>query len=449
MSTFERKSLFQLTYPLFLFSFMAIGVTFVDQILLANYSDDLAAAVSLANQILGVAYDLSGLFAVGTLIVLAQYLGRDQVDDAKAAVVTGMQASLAFCLVISAILLIGAPFFADWINTPEEIRGDVIIYVYVIAGAMLFNGTIVTATAALRGFGYTLPIFVFGALANVLYLFLEYTLIFGELGFPELGVYGAALSTLIVRIGMIAVLVFYLQYRIGIRLFTIPATFLAQAKRLVTMSYPSVAQNMVYNLYQLAMVSLITVLGTGAVVTRSYTLTIVSLLSIISFVIAQGAEVLVGYDRGAEQYDKAFRRTLRYAFITGAVNFVGAGLLVWQADLLIGLFTQDPEVISGIKQLLVLSLIVTPLNTINLIIFSALKAVGDVNRPVVWNLALTVLIALPLGYLAVSVLDLGLVGLWYAYIAEEALKTAAMLALWLRRKWEQYEVLDDTSPSAG
>lgn len=104
--------------------------------------------------------------------------------------------------------------------------------------------------------------------------------------------------------------------------------------------------------------------------------------------------------------------------------------------------------VSGIKQLLVLSLIVTPLNTINLIIFSALKAVGDVNRPVVWNLALTVLIALRLGYLAVSVLGLGLVGLWYAYIAEEALKTAAMLVLWLRRKWEHYEVLDDTSSAA-
>ncbi|MEM1081687.1 MAG: MATE family efflux transporter, partial [Pseudomonadota bacterium] len=434
--------LFRLTYPLFLFSFMSIGVTFIDQILLANYSDDLAAAVSLANQILGVFYDVSGLFAVGMLIIVAQYLGRNEVDRARAVVLVGLQASLGLCLVLSSILLVGAPAFADWINTPEAIRADVIAYTWVIAGAMLFNGTIVTATAALRGFGHTLPIFVLGALANVIYLVLQYGLIFGELGFPELGVYGAALSTLIVRIGMILVLLIYLKQRIGIRLFQVPADVVSRSWTLIRISYPSVTQNMVYNLYQLGMLSLITVLGTSAVVTRSYTLTIVSLLSIISVVIAQGTEVLIGYDRGADDHDAAFRRALRNAVITGAVNFFGALILLWQADLLIGLFTDDPVVVEGIRQLLVLNLIVTPLTTINLIIFSALKAVGDVNRPVLWNLSLTILIALPLGYVAVSVLNLGLVGLWYAYIAEELLKAAAMLTLWLRRRWQRYQLLE-------
>ncbi|MEM9305158.1 MAG: MATE family efflux transporter [Pseudomonadota bacterium] len=439
--SFERKNLFQLTWPLFLVSFMSIGVTFVDQILLASYSDELAAAVSIANQILAVAYDLSALLSVGTLILLAQHLGRGQVSDARAVVIIGVHASFLLCLVLSVVLLAGAPYFATWINTPEDIRGDVVIYVYVIAGAMFFNGAILTASAAMRGFGHTLAIFLFGILVNALYLFLEYALIFGNFGFPELGVYGAALSTFIVRIGMITVLVLFLHFRMGINLLRFPADFVARVKQLVVISYPSVAQNMVYNLYQLGMVSLITVLGTSAVVTRSYTLTIVSLLSIITFVMSQGTEVLVGYDRGARRLDDAFSRGLRYALCTGAVNLVFAMLLIWQGDLLVGMFTEDPEVLSGTQTLLMLSAVSAPLAAINLVLFSALKAVGDVNRPVLWNLALTLLVALPFGYVAVKVLGLGVVGLWYAYIAEELLKAVAMLALWRGRGWRRYHMI--------
>ena len=83
MIEFERKSLFRLTAPLFLFYVIQNGIIFVDTLLLARYSENLAAAVSMANQILGVAYDVTGLFSVGALILIAQYLGRNWPDPEK------------------------------------------------------------------------------------------------------------------------------------------------------------------------------------------------------------------------------------------------------------------------------------------------------------------------------------------------------------------------------
>lgn len=111
MSQFERKSLFRLTLPLFLFTFISIGVTFVDTILLSGYSDNLAAAVSLANQILGVAYDVSGLLSVGALILISQHLGRDEVDKAKNIAVIAVQGSLVLGGAIALVLILGAGFF--------------------------------------------------------------------------------------------------------------------------------------------------------------------------------------------------------------------------------------------------------------------------------------------------------------------------------------------------
>ena len=446
MIQFERKSLFRLTAPIFLFSVISIGVTFVDTILLAGYSENLAAAVSMANQILGIAYDVSGLFSVGALILIAQYLGRNQIEKAKNIVVVAMASSCLLGLIIGGVLVLGAGQFADWVNTPEEIREDVIIYVYVIAVAIIFNGLIVSVTAALRGFGLTVEILIMGIIANVVYIFFEYTLIYGRFGFPELGVYGAALSTLIVRVASIGFLLWVLKRKLGIVFNATPIGFIKKVKQITKISYPSVSEGMCYNLYQLAMVSFIAVLGTTEVLTRSYALTITALPSLVAMVISQGNEVLVGYDKGSQDNETARKRANKTAIITGIVNSGFAFLIYLNAELLIGLFTKDAAIIAGVTSILFYTIILTFFNTVNIVLLNALKAVGDVNRPVLFNLGITFAIALPLGYLAVTEFNLGVDGLWYVYLIEETIKSIIMFTLWQSKKWHKYKVVEQEKP---
>lgn len=446
MIQFERKSLFRLTAPIFLFSVISIGVTFVDTILLAGYSENLAAAVSMANQILGIAYDVSGLFSVGALILIAQYLGRNQIEKAKNIVVVAMASSCLLGLIIGGVLVLGAGQFADWVNTPEEIREDVIIYVYVIAVAIIFNGLIVSVTAALRGFGLTVEILIMGIIANVVYIFFEYTLIYGRFGFPELGVYGAALSTLIVRVASIGFLLWVLKRKLGIVFNATPIGFIKKVKQITKISYPSVSEGMCYNLYQLAMVSFIAVLGTTEVLTRSYALTITALPSLVAMVISQGNEVLVGYDKGSQDNETARKRANKTAIITGIVNSGFAFLIYLNAELLIGLFTKDAAIIAGVTSILFYTIILTFFNTVNIVLLNALKAVGDVNRPVLFNLGITFAIALPLGYLAVTEFNLGVEGLWYVYLIEETIKSIIMFTLWQSKKWHKYKVVEQEKP---
>ena len=79
----QSKTLFQLCFPLFINSFLALGVTLVDTMIISNYSDNAAAAISIANQVLGVAYDLTGLLGVGAVILVARALGQHKEDEAK------------------------------------------------------------------------------------------------------------------------------------------------------------------------------------------------------------------------------------------------------------------------------------------------------------------------------------------------------------------------------
>ena len=75
MSSPTGKTLFQLCYPLFLNAFLTLGVTLADTMIISNYSDAAAAAVSIANQVLGVGYDLSTLLGVGAVILVSRALG--------------------------------------------------------------------------------------------------------------------------------------------------------------------------------------------------------------------------------------------------------------------------------------------------------------------------------------------------------------------------------------
>jgi len=108
------------------------------------------------------------------------------------------------------------------------------------------------------------------------------------------------------------------------------------------------------------------------------------------------------------------------------------------------LFTQDAAVIASVHSILLLHIIVTPFQAINLILFNSLKATGDVNRPVILNLTITLAFALPLAWLFTGVLDLGVQGLWYAFILEEIFKATAMLLRWGYRSWQKLKLLEDT-----
>ncbi|MBO6835842.1 MAG: MATE family efflux transporter [Alphaproteobacteria bacterium] len=441
---FERKNLFQLTLPLFLFGIMTIGVTFADTMMLANYSDDLAASVSMANQVLGLGYDLSGLMSVGALILIAQFLGRNEVDNARDIARVGFCASVGFGVIIAVGLGGGATYYTDWINTPDEIRGDVLIYIYSISLTMVYYGFINTAIAALRGFGRTMEILWLGIIGNVAYLAAEYAFVYGFWIIPEMGIYGAALSTVLIRSLKLLLLIWFLQYRIGLTIFPLPRNVWSNSIRILKLSYPSVGEALGYQLYQLVIVSLIAGLGVTAILTRSYTLTITQLLAMIVIVISYGNEVLVGYDKGAGDNETAFRRAVKNAVMTGiAVTGIAAGLWLG-GEFLIGLFTQDAAVVAAVQTILMLHIIVTPFQTVNLILFNSLKAAGDVNRPVIVNLSITFALALPLVWLFADYLGYGVEGLWYALILEEMAKGTAMFLLWRYRSWQRLKLVEDT-----
>ncbi|MEF7617020.1 MATE family efflux transporter [Aquincola sp. MAHUQ-54] len=438
MNRHGTKTLFQLCYPLFLNGFLSLAVTLADQMIISSYSDAAAAAISIANQVLGVAYDLSGLLAVGGVILVARSLGAGDEARARQIANVAIVANAALSLLIALVLVPAGPLVLSMINTPPEIVGDARVYIHVIAAAMVFNGFLSAAVAVLRAFGHVKAILLLGVFANVLYIGLEYALIHGWGPVPSLGVFGSALATLAVRVTGVLLLVWILARRLQLqrRSGLAARAWAALVRRLFMLSYPSVLDNMAYAFCQLIFVGFIAGLGVSAVLGRSYTLSLTAFLSLIVMTISQGNEVMVGWRVGAGDAAAARARALRSAAIAAVLATALAVVLYLFARPLIGLFTANEEVHASARQLLLLSIFLQPVTALNMVLFNSLKAAGDVLAPVVASQLVMWLVALPLAWVLTRHHGMGVAALWIVFIVEETLKSAYMLHRWLRGRWQ-------------
>ena len=433
----NEKSLFQLSYPLLLNALIGMMVVLVDMVIISSYSEDAAAAVSIANQILLVVFDLSALFATGAVVIVARRLGSGDKEGAKQASLSAMTANGVVSCILGFVIWMTAGPLLSAINCPAEIFTKSLIYLQVGAFTILFNGVMMAATATLRGYGETRLILMLGILAYAIYLVSEIVLIFGWGIIPELGVLGSALATLLVRVTAVIALVLVLARRLGIA-FLSPFNMksrLRRARELFALSWPSAIDNFAYGFYQMILVSFIAVQSVEMLLSRTFTLTLTAVLTVVLMAISQANEVLIGFRHGAKR-DQDLTASVVQAAAVSTVLTTGIAILLFVFSRpLIGMFSSQPVVQELASQLLLITIFVQPFSAVNTTLFHSLRALGYVFVPVAGTQLMMWGLSVPLAYLLAIKFDLGVIGLWYVLLMEEALKAVFLCLLWhFRRK---------------
>lgn len=430
---FRRLGLLRLSWPLLVLTVLTLLAALGNVVILSLASPELNAAVSTANQILGVLYDVSVIFSIGALVVIAQLLGAGAFESARRAVVVALRASAWLGLGIALFVAVLGPVIVSLINTPDAIVADTFAYLWVVSGGMAFNAVIVTATAVLRAYGRTALILALGIVINLL----DVTMLALCVLVLDLGPVGAALPSLVIRGIGVALLFWLVRRATGVHLLSrVPSPGrddVAGLWRMTKLSLPTVIENGGYNLAILAAVSIINTLGTEAINARSYALTLTGLVTGVVLALAQGNETIVGWDKGGDAEGHARRLTIRTAAWTAAAAAVLALALWASADSALAIFGADGSVAADARRLLLLSVILLPLSGISTVLYGALRSAGDVAVPMTYSLAASAFVLLPLSWLLVP--SQGLAGAWWALIAAEAVKAALLLERWLRGRW--------------
>jgi putative MATE family efflux protein len=434
-----QLSLLAITWPIFVELFLQVIMGSTDTIMLSHISDDAVAAVGVANQLIFLCILIFSFVSSGTAVVLSQYLGAGLKDETKKVTAISITLNLVIGLVISLFMVIFRTELVSFFHLQEHIAELGEQYLMIVGGPVFLQAVLITVSSILRANGYTRDAMMISITMNVIHLIGNSILIFGLLGFPEMGVIGVSISTAISRAIALALILKLLYDRIPINLklrdyITIDGI---QIKRILKIGVPAAGEQICFNLSQLAITAIIAMLGAASLTTRVYTQNIVSFILVFGLAMGQGTQILIGYKAGARDFEGAYHqllKSLRYSLImTVAIAIVVA---IFREPLL-SFFTKDDEIISMGSTLLLLCLILEPGRTFNLVVINSLRATGDANISLIMGFISMWGISVPLAYFLGIHLGFGLPGIWIAFIVDEWFRGIIMYFRWRSRVWEK------------
>ncbi|KQL46792.1 MATE family efflux transporter [Brevibacillus choshinensis] len=440
----KRISLFSLTWPIFLelFLFTLIGIT--DTFMLSGVSDEAVSAVGAANQFVFIAILVLEVIGHGASIVVAQYIGSRKLDEAAKIGAIAITLNLMIGILISiGFLLLGSALLST-MNLQGEILKLAQSYTAIVGGGLFLQAIINTLASMIRTYGYTRESMLISLGINIVHVVGNYLLIFGNGGFPELGVEGAAISTVFSR-GLGLIVFFWAYYRLieyKVELKDYVTITKSYVSKICSVGIPSAFEQITYNGCQAIFLYYVTFLGAAALASRQYVLNISMFIYLFSLAIGMGTAIITGRLVGAGRQEEAYQRvwvSLRWGFLcTVIINIV---VIVFREPIM-GLFTNDPDILRISTQVILLSIFLETGRVFNIILINSLRAAGDAKFPVYMGLISMVGVSLPLGYVLAFHANLGLAGVWLAVAADEWIRAVVMFFRWRSRAWERKSLVD-------
>lgn len=435
-----EKNIYKITWPIFIEMLFFTLLGTVDTFMLSQYSDTAVGSVGVSNQILYLFGILVNVIGIGIGVVSAQYLGAKQVQKAKDTIATGIAGNTIIGILLSLIVVVFGNVFLGWIGTSDVFMDDSVAYLKIVGYSIVFIALRVSLSTGFRSFSKPKIVMMIMILGNVLNIGLNAVLIYGLLGFPSLGVTGAAIGTLISRIMMVVILLIGSYKILHIKVLHI-RLHLEHLKKILFIGVPSAMENLMWNIAQVAILYFINQMTEEAVIARSYIQAILPFVFMFSFSLASGNSIIVGYFIGEKNPDAAYKhtlKTLRIAFIFVVIVTV---LLNVFSNSLISLFTDDPVIIKMVRQVLYISVFIEIGRAMNLVYIQALRSAGDTVFPVVMAVISMFGIAVLFTYIFGIRLEMGILGVYIAAMIDEVLRGLTMALRWYLRRWTKINLV--------
>ena len=411
---FYRRNI-NLAVPVMITQAGQMVVQMADNIMVGHLGTAPFAGVSFANSIFVIGMAFCICFTQGLIPHAGQSYGRGEWKEVtryfQNALVLNLLLGFAVVTVMSLIL----PFMEYMGQDPDIIVYAKSYYRIMILSMMPFI-LFFTIRNFSEGIGITKYAMYITLSANVINIVLNWILIYGKFGAPQMGVAGAALSTLISRILMLvsfSILIFSIKdYKRFTSLMEKKFIDIKKLKELFGTSMPIGAQGFI----EVTAFSLsgIMVGWFGKIALAAHQIAMI--MSTFTFLVAQGigaaATIRVSHQLGENDYQAT--RKAGFAAMHLAVAFMSmAGIIyVILQNKIPLLFSNDPQVISLASTLLLMCAIYQVFDALQLSGLACLRALMDVKIPLLFSTLSYYFICLPFGYLFGHILHLGPVGIW-------------------------------------
>ncbi|MCY9662466.1 MATE family efflux transporter [Paenibacillus chondroitinus] len=437
-ATWKKLSLFAITWPIFIDSVLRMMLGTADVFMLSRISDEVTGAVGLANEIIVFCILMFGFVGIGTSVAVAQNLGAGRAKEASRISALAITINLLFGIAVSIVLVVFGESIMQLMNLAPDQIAIAKKYLNLISAFIWVEALSYAVSSVLRSNGQTRDVMYVTLGVNVVHVVGNILLIFGNLGFPEWGVTGAAVSTVVSRLLGVIVLFVILYRRIPfpIRFKDYLSFDKRIVKQILSIGLPAAGEHLSWQSQYLMIVSFVNIIGQVALSTHVYVMNITNYFMALGMAIGMGTEIIVGHMVGAGEFKAAYHKLIRSLRMTFLLTFVVVGIASIFRKELLGLFTDNPEIIAIGSGILLLSVILEPGRTFNLVVINSLRAAGDARFPVAMGVLSMWGVAVPLAYWLGIHMHMGLLGVWIAFACDEWLRGLIMYLRWRSRVWE-------------
>jgi putative MATE family efflux protein len=439
----RRLTLLGVAWPLFVEQFLRILILNVDTFMVSKVSDEAAAALGSATQVLVLAIIVFNFVAIGTSVVITHHLGAGDGPGANRIAATAMGVNTWVGLGVSAIVAGLAPFILRLQGMPEAMRPYALPFLTILGGTLFLDAQNLAMAAVLRAHGRTRdPMRVLGT-QNVLNALGNALVLFVIIGAPNLRANGAAAVTGVAISGVVSRLLGFVALRflvakrtgIWLRLRDYLSFRVREIRRILNIGLPAAGENFSYWVALMFVTGYAARLGELPLEIFNYTRIVMTWVILFSISVGLGTEIVVGHLVGAGAFDEAYHRLLR-SLRTGLVLVGIATLLMFLGrHWVFRAFTENPAVLRGCATLLLVELIVEPGRVFNIVVINSLRATGDARYPVLMGACSMWGLWVPLAWVLAFHTSLGVTGIWIAMAADEWVRAGMMYWRWRRRGW--------------
>ncbi|MDY0402641.1 MATE family efflux transporter [Sulfurovum sp.] len=434
----RHQKVLRLSIPAAINSLLDMLQIITDLIMVGRLSAYAVASVGLGLQLLMLVYAVMTLLHVGTTALLSRFIGAGQKKRASTGLSTLLIFALFLSIPVSALWYLFAPQVYLWFGTAKEVVSLGSEYVTVLTWMLPFVFVKLVFVSALNSSGDTKTPMQIKIVSIVLNVVLNYLLIFGAFGFPELGVMGAALGTVIVNI--LELMVYGYLY-IKQKTFFIPLWFYSKRLlfRALKVGIPASVERALSAGSFMFFTAIIAYYGTEALAGYQVGLRVEGLAFMpgIGFTIA--AMTLMGQGLGAKRPDQSREDVILVLKYTVGLMFFLSFFMIFMPEKIVWVFTDDAQTIKEASLYLrIVGLSQIPL-AFNFVLSGALRGAGDTKRTLRINLiSLWVVRIIPAYILSWYFEDILFV--YLAMISDTFVKAVWLWKTFDKGKWQKIRI---------
>lgn len=427
--------LVSMSVPMMLSMLIQSLYNIVDSIYVSRLGTGALTAVSLAYPLQNAILSAAVGIGVGISSAISIHLGSNNQEKADKAATLGIALTVLHCILfILAGIFLAEPFLKLFTNDSAVLK-DALSYTRIVLCFSFGSLLQITFEKIFQGIGemrITMYLLIAGCLINIV---LDPILIFGLLGFPALGVAGAAIATVIGQIG--AFLLYILVYMRKPYAVHIHPRHLVFDRRIIVQIYSVGIPSSIMMLLPSVLISVLNR------ILASFSDVYVAVLGVYyklqTFIympangIVQGMRPIIGYNYGAGENARV-RTTIRYSLLSAAcLMLLGTVLALFLPEQILSLFDADPELMDvGVTALRIICAGFL-ISTVGLIYSGVFEALGSGPNSLIISLLRQFAVTIPLSLILSR--PAGPSGVWIAFPAGELCASAA--AFFLLKRYQK------------